>query len=197
MVTEHVVNSLDNFISGYYHSDTLFCDEIIEYYHSDRCKDKVEGQVYTTTDGLLTDASKKISIEARLDDEPTLHFKYFTHLKECVDEYLKKYEYAEKQGMFKALQYTKIQHYPKGGGFFFWHSERAGMPLYVSRHLVFMTYLNDVKDDGQTEFYYQRLKIKPEKGLTLIWPADWTFTHRGIASNSEDKHIVTGWLNLV
>ena len=71
------------------------------------------------------------------------------------------------------------------------------MPLYVSRHLVFMTYLNDVKDDGQTEFYYQRLKIKPEKGLTLIWPADWTFTHRGIASNSEDKYIVTGWLNLV
>ena len=31
-----------------------------------------------------------------------------------------------------------------------------------------MTYLNDIKDGGETEFYYQKLKVKPEKGLTLI-----------------------------
>jgi len=41
------------------------------------------------------------------------------------------------------------------------------------------------------------LKVKPEKGLTLIWPADWTFTHRGIPSMSETKYIVTGWYNYI
>jgi hypothetical protein len=58
-----------------------------------------------------------------------------------------------------------------------------------------MTYLNDVTDAGETEFFYQKIKMKPEKGLTLIWPADWTFTHRGIASPTQEKTIITGWFN--
>ena len=40
----------------------------------------------------------------------------------------------------------------------------------------------------------KKIKVKPEKGLTLIWPADWTFTHRGIPSPQE-QYIVTGWLS--
>jgi hypothetical protein len=60
-----------------------------------------------------------------------------------------------------------------------------------------MTYLNDVTDGGETEFFYQKLKIKPEKGLTLIWPSDWPWTHRGIPSHTEDKYITTGWVHFV
>ena len=56
-----------------------------------------------------------------------------------------------------------------------------------------MTYLNDVTDCGETEWYYQKLKIKPKKGLTVLWPTDWTYTHRGIASPSQLKYIITGW----
>ena len=56
-----------------------------------------------------------------------------------------------------------------------------------------MTYLNDIKKGGETEFYYQKLKIKPETGLTLLWGCDWTFTHRGITSPTETKYIATGW----
>ena len=62
----------------------------------------------------------------------------------------------------------------------------------ASRHLTYMTYLNDVSDKGETAFYYQNIKIKPEKGLTVIWGTDWTFTHRGIASPTETKYIATG-----
>ena len=58
-----------------------------------------------------------------------------------------------------------------------------------------MTYLNDVTDGGETDFFYQRIKIPPKKGLTVIWPADWTYTHRGIPSKTQDKFIVTGWFN--
>ena len=60
-----------------------------------------------------------------------------------------------------------------------------------------MTYLNDVDDGGETEFYYQKLKVKPRKGLTLIWPADWTHTHRGLSSPTQEKYIITGWLNYI
>ena len=58
-----------------------------------------------------------------------------------------------------------------------------------------MTYLNDVNDGGETEFIHQGMQIHPEKGKTLIWPADWTHTHRGIPSPTETKYIVTGWFN--
>ena len=58
-----------------------------------------------------------------------------------------------------------------------------------------MTYLNDVIDGGETEWYYQNIKIKPERGLTVIWPSDWTFTHRGNTSPTQTKYIATGWFN--
>ena len=58
-----------------------------------------------------------------------------------------------------------------------------------------MTYLNTVKDGGGTEFYYQNKKFKAKEGVTLIWPADWTFTHRGIISKKCEKYIITGWLS--
>ena len=56
-----------------------------------------------------------------------------------------------------------------------------------------MTYLNDVKA-GETGFLYQKLKIKPKKGLTLVWPAIWTHTHKGHIVKS-DKYIITGYYN--
>jgi hypothetical protein len=95
-----------------------------------------------------------------------------------------------------------IQKYPAGGGFKVWHHERdrATIPN-CTRHLVFMTYLNDVKEGGGTEFAHQRevrgeKALKAEKGLTVIWPADWTHTHRGIVAPNEEKIIATGWLHL-
>ena len=38
------------------------------------------------------------------------------------------------------------------------------------------------------------LKIKANKGLTLLWPTDFTHTHRGIISQHE-KYIITGWFH--
>ena len=62
------------------------------------------------------------------------------------------------------------------------------------RKLVFMTYVNNVENGG-TEFYYQDIKCPAKKGLTLIWPADWTHTHRGVVDESNEKMIITGWFN--
>jgi len=62
----------------------------------------------------------------------------------------------------------------------------------MERILVFMTYLNDVPDGG-TLFKYQKIKIPAKKGLTIIWPSDWTHTHKGEISKKHNKYIVTGW----
>ena len=58
-----------------------------------------------------------------------------------------------------------------------------------------MTYLNDVTDKGETEFKHYNHKVKPKAGLTLIWPVDWTHTHKGNICLNEEKMIITGWFN--
>lgn len=82
-----------------------------------------------------------------------------------------------------------IQKYLPGGGFKKWHFEND---IIDNRVLVFMTYLNDVENGG-TEFLYQNLTAPAKKGLTLIWPAAWTHTHRGQITDLEEKYIITGW----
>ena len=89
-----------------------------------------------------------------------------------------------------------IQHYKKGEGFYKWHYERmADNHTSWRRSLVFMTYLNDVEDGG-TEFFNQNCEVKARKNLTLIWPSDWTHTHRGVVSQTKEKTIITGWIGL-
>jgi hypothetical protein len=190
---EHSVNSLDNFIGGWYADDTAYCDEIIE--HMKSSPNVFDGEVAVPNRGLAVNPSMKISRELFLNHDPVMLVKYHTQLRFSVNEYIKKYPVCNKYSAFVDREVTKAQYYPPNGGYFEWHSERITDEVpFCARHLVFMTYLNDVDEGGETEFYHQKIKVKPEKGLTLIWPADWTFTHRGIPSPQE-KYIVTGWLH--
>jgi hypothetical protein len=62
-----------------------------------------------------------------------------------------------------------------------------------SRALTFIWYLNDVTDDGYTEFI-DGTRIQPETGKLLIFPATWTYLHRGVSPKTETKYICTGWI---
>jgi hypothetical protein len=186
---EHTVNSLNNFIAGWYMEDTSICDEIINFHKSNSYV--TQGVV-----GGVVNIEQKDSRDTQLDYDQHLYSKYQTHLIDILNLYSKKFEpFVQDCDYFKVLEQINVQHYQPGGGFKRWHTERdcARLPM-VARHLVFMTYLNDVTDGGETEFYYQKIKIKAEKGLTLMWGVDWTFTHRGIVSPTQDKYITTGWL---
>ena len=58
----------------------------------------------------------------------------------------------------------------------------------------FMFYLNDVTEGGETEFLYQKCRFKPEKNTLLVWPSQFTHIHRGNPPLSNDKYIITGWI---
>lgn len=192
---EHNVNQLDNFICGWY-IDTIVCDNLVELFKKNQ--NKFEGRFSDTERGIMVDKTMKDSIECLLEGDELLSKKYSEELQKCVNLYRKKYEFCDATTSWNILTNPNIQYYAPKGGYYIWHNERACRDEpFVSRHLVFMTYLNDVTDAGETEFYYQKLKIKPEKGLTVIWPVDWTFTHRGIPSPSQEKYIVTGWFNFI
>ena len=54
-------------------------------------------------------------------------------------------------------------------------------------------YLNDVIEDGYTEFEFG-LKVQPRVGKILLFPATWQYLHRGYPPKSETKYLCTGWL---
>mgnify|MGYP003647718681 CR=1 FL=1 len=87
----------------------------------------------------------------------------------------------------------KIQKTKIGKGYHAWHYEN-GSREFGARLLVWMLYLNDVKEGGETEFLYQHKRYQPKEGTLLIFPAGFTHTHRGNPPISNDKYIVTGWL---
>ena len=117
---------------------------------------------------------------------------YTNYLINGLKAYSKKYEYFNSE--LTISEGFNIQHYGPGQGFKRWHNERDQYQSH-QRALVFMTYLNDVPDGGGTEFaYYPEIKIKAKRGLSLLWPTDFTHTHRGIISQ-HDKYIITGWFH--
>ncbi len=85
-----------------------------------------------------------------------------------------------------------MQKYEPGEGFYAWHSERSTNPQNLNRVLAWMIYLNDLEQGG-TEFQHQNHIEEAEAGKLLIWPSDWTHSHRGIVSESKTKYILTGW----
>ena len=109
--------------------------------------------------------------------------------------YAEKFSYIKKNAHFNIREVLNFQHYPIGGGFKVWHCERTG-PKRNNRILVFMTYLNTVKNGG-TIFKYQNITIPCIKGLTLIWPTDFTHLHKGQISKTKEKYIITGWYNFI
>jgi len=191
---KHSVNAAENFIGGWYLDDLSICDELINYFNELPADRKAEG----SSKGYANNAVNKKSLETYMYGTTDVEKRYNKALQQVIEQYIEQYTYSAHYSPWQINEYPKIQYYKPFEGFLDWHTERTKMEFpIISRHLVFMTYLNDVSDAGETEFYYQKVKVKPEKGLTLIWPADWTFTHRGITSPTEEKYILTGWYNYV
>ena len=65
----------------------------------------------------------------------------------------------------------------------------------ASRVITFIWYLNDVSEGGETEFW-ENYKVKPETGKLLLFPATWSYTHKGCIPITNDKYIIAGHLSM-
>ena len=184
-------NKLNNFIAGWYIKPKV-CDNLIFLF--EKSLDKGPGKLRAGVD-VTRKMSTDLSIDP-LDNRPEIEA-YYKELNKVLENYKKKYKYSDKnQRPWGITGSWNIQRYNPGEGFFGLLCERS-TPKNALRHLVFMTYLNDVTDKGQTEWYYQKMKVKPKKGLTVIWGTDWTFMHKGIVSPTQTKYIATGWYSYI
>jgi hypothetical protein len=118
----------------------------------------------------------------------------FPAVQKGLNCYITQFQEIDNLPPFSLLEFN-LQKYEPGEGFYSWHCERSHGPT-STRMLVWMIYLNDVYDGG-TEFLYQKHTEKAEAGKLLIWPPDWTHTHRGQISYTKTKYILTGWFDFI
>ena len=181
-----------NFI-GSWIIDYYICDEIIAYYEKNKQK-QTQG-VTTKGINLATKDRRDLALtpqELKLPENEIYNI-YFQSLFECYKDYNLQWPFLSEVvndldiGAFNIGKYKPGQHFQKI------HCERTNLST-LHRLFAFMTYLNDVEDGGSTYFNHYDLDIKPKKGLTLIWPAEWTHSHKGNVLKTGLKYIITGWL---
>jgi len=178
-------------MGGYYFPHSI-CDGLIEVFKKNK-KHQAAGVVGPP---LRIDPEEKMSTEVAIDpkyDDPSF-INYRSYLEKAIHQYEKQYPEIKEFSKFGMKECCQIQHYKPGEGFKKWHFERSSKN--ENRCLVFMTYLTDVPDAG-THFKYQDLTTPAEKGLTLIWPTDFTHTHKGQITKKHEKYILTGWLGYI
>jgi hypothetical protein len=184
------LNTQSNFISGWDSVDYSLCDDLAEWARTS--PDRGAGETQKGVNHRV-----KHSWDSSVNSNPGLLARYRDHLQTCVNLYIQQYPWCNNYSAFDPEFPIMLQHYPPGGGFKIWHTERVSKGFDSARHLVFMTYLTTVSEGGGTEFLHQNITVSAVSGRTIIWPADWTFTHRGIVAPNEEKIIVTGWLSFI
>jgi len=121
---------------------------------------------------------------------PTISNHIMCAVRSCCEQYFNWYPFLKN---FTFISTTcLLQKTDPTEGYHDWHSESNNIAC-ANRTLVWSVYFNDLDDSGETEFLYQKKKIKPKAGRVLIFPGSFTHLHRGNPPY-EAKYIATGWL---
>ena len=135
--------------------DHVVCDGLLDFWDNQRFLSVAPGQVYAEGEPTV-DTSYKDSMDCMVPHQIAMPHvqEYMQALQGVLDEYIQRFPFCN-TSRFQIVEPLSMQCYPKGGGFKEWHTERLNaLPGTAFRHLVFMTYLNDVPDGG-TEWYHQ------------------------------------------
>ena len=175
--------------------DDTVCNGIVEFFEKNRSRQRPG----TIVGGKVRGSYKKstdihISPKDLENKSHKIILNYIENLNECYLDYLEQWDFLKTFLGTIHIGGFNIQRYDAGGHFNKLHSERTAL-VNLHRILAWMTYLDDVPDGGETEFPFFGLKIPPEKGKTMIWPAEWTHAHRGAVVEEGPKHIITGWMH--
>lgn len=182
-----------HFIGSWNIENNKLCKEIINFFEENKDLQRAgkygkgnDQNIKKTTDiTIMPNELKSIKLKCLNN--------YISKLHHCYTDYQTQWPFLK---IFEKMHVGSfnIQKYSPGDHFSKIHAERTALQ---DSHRVFawMTYLNDVEDGGITKFHHYNIKVKPETGKTLIWPAEWTHAHSGEILNTGLKYIVTGWIH--
>tara|TARA_B110000908_G_scaffold121950_1_gene143032 strand:+ start:219 stop:785 length:567 start_codon:yes stop_codon:yes gene_type:complete len=181
MILPTIEHTSPSFIMAYQIDESL-CDMMIE---------NIEGMQKSANYDKARGYSRLN--ETHLDSD--IKDNYIAAVNAAFGAYKKEYEWSNIMTTeWSFFPPFNLQKYLPGDAYNPMHIEEGGpREGKIQRKFAFTTYLNDIEEGGETEFLLQGIKVKPRKGLTVIWPAGWTHPHRGIPAPNETKYIATGW----
>lgn len=168
---------------------TEFCNHIIDKFENDeerhvgRVGHGVDLNIKNTMDLLISKSDWGKEDEVFYESLSSSLTEYLTQL---VPPENPQYGFGMTDTGYQIQKYTP-------DGFYDWHDDWRFDERLGSRILTYIWYLNTVDEGGWTEFLSGE-KIKPEIGKILIFPATWTYVHRGCKPINQDKYICTGWV---
>ena len=179
-----------------------FCNSIIQDFE---LYDK-QSKTFEGMSGRGIDYETKRTKDLNIISDPYLDTKYTNEIvtkfnNYLTNDYLAQLPHQDKFSFGQLFhgetfyECLNIQKYKKGEGHYnAWHIETGNFSM-SRRMFVFILYLNDVTEGGETELLYSGLKTKPEKGKLLIHPSTFPYVHKGHMPISDDKYILTTWLS--
>lgn len=179
-----------------------FCDEIVKDF--ELCDSNFltqEGESgrgidYTTKKTQDLDFFRVPQLNSKYSNKICTTFNYY-----LSEEYLNKLPYQNHfpgsdlfygETFYECLQ---VQRYRKNEGHYnAWHIETGNFDM-SKRLFVFILYLSDVFEGGETELLYSGKKTSPRKGKLMIAPSTFPYVHKGHMPLDNDKYILTTWLS--
>lgn len=185
---------MDNLIDFIYiEENTLskdFCNHCIKKFEND--DRKCDGVFNNGNSGMpVVDSTVKQSTDLYISSESDWNEENLTFdksLSEHYESYVGKTFSEEYRNDFRARSKGFQIQRTEPGQFYRYHSDS-----YRDRLVTYIWYLNDIFEDGYTEFEFG-LKVQPRTGKILLFPATWQYLHRGYPPKSETKYLCTGWL---
>jgi hypothetical protein len=166
-----------------------FCDEVIQRFEANP-QQQYAGRVGQLREEMASIKQTTDLVVSNKEDWRDVDEMFFRSLAAAMREFRETYPYFK--GPFKDLGYQVQRYVP--GQFYHWHVDGGSHEL-SQRQLVAIWYLNDVLGPGgETQFLYQNLSVRPERGKLLLFPPFWTHEHRANRLQQGKKYIATTWV---
>ncbi len=183
------------------------CEKAIEHFHyiqktrgygwgSIRTRQEIEGK---RLPGQARGADSDLyffedePLDLMMERNASILQEYIKATHDCYEKFKKKYGILESLSTHQMSHSIKMQKYKPSQGYHVWHCDTDSI-THSRRIMVSILYLNTVKKGGETEFLYQKLRVPPEQGNLVIFPATWTHSHRGNPPLEGNKYIINGWI---
>ena len=191
-----------SFIGLWSIKNTEICDKIINLFeenemsHSDIGFYDHADQSVKYDKKLINGKQMQVRLENLTNEDYEPIKNYFLILEKCFLSYCESWPTIQTDliGISRNASIVKFLRSEKEFNEYNYHRKSAenSMDLFS-----FKTYLNSLQNEkGNTEFYYQGTSINHFKGLTIIWPTDWTHASRFLPPDDDDdvSYTITGTL---
>lgn len=164
------------------------CDGLVDDFKKAQGQQRVGGREAQL--GFEQSAWTEIDLGALADG--ALKGYFLNQMSQQLDAYNNKFQFPVPIPFSGKMAELCIKRYRPGSDRFQVHFDSIG-PV-ANRYLVFLWYLNDVQEGGETYFPQLNVSITPRQGRLLIFPPYWMYQHQGNAPKCGEKYILSSYL---